>query len=118
VTIAGGGIPKPFGIIKDDYDALYAACQSAIEQTDMLLISGGSSVGTRDLTIEVINALPDADILVHGIPISPGKPTILAKINDKPVWGLPGHVTSAMIVFDRVVGPFIAHMRGLGGGKR
>jgi molybdopterin molybdotransferase len=79
----------------------------------MVLISGGSSVGTRDFTIEALSALPDAAILVHGIPISPGKPTILARARNKAFWGLPGHVVSAMIVFDMVVRPFIEHIAGL-----
>jgi len=106
------GIPLSFGIIKDNYDALIETYRQALQKTDMLIISGGSSVGTRDLTIEVLKSLNDTKILVHGIPISPGKPTILARAGNKPVWGLPGHVTSAMVVFDRVVQPFIEHMAG------
>ncbi len=111
--INSGGIPVSYGIIKDDYQALFEKCALAVGNSDMLIISGGSSVGTRDLTIEILNALNDSTILVHGIPISPGKPTILAKAGNKPVWGLPGHVTSAMVVFDRVVRPFIEHAGGM-----
>ena len=111
--INSGGIPVSYGIIKDDYQSLFEKCTLALENSDMIIISGGSSVGTRDLTIEVLNALDDSKILVHGIPMSPGKPTILAKAGNKPVWGLPGHVTSAMVVFDRVVRPFIAHAGGM-----
>ena len=70
-------------------------------------------MGTRDFTNEVINALPDSDLLVHGISISPGKPTILATAAGKPVWGLPGHVVSAMVVFEKIVKPFINRLRGL-----
>jgi molybdopterin molybdotransferase len=77
------------------------------------LISGGSSVGTRDFTVEVISAMSDSRILVHGISISPGKPTILAESQNKSIWGLPGHVVSAMIVFYIVVMPFIEHISGL-----
>lgn len=111
--IEAGAIPLNFGIIKDDYHVLSAACTQALQKTDILVISGGSSVGTRDLTIKVLNSLHDSQILVHGIPISPGKPTILARAGEKAVWGLPGHVTSAMVVFDRVVRPFIAHASGM-----
>ena len=111
--INSGGIPVSYGIIKDDYQALFEKCALAVGNSDMLIISGGSSVGTRDLTIEVLNALNNSTILAHGIPISPGKPTILAKAGNKPVWGLPGHVTSAMVVFDRVVRPFIEHAGGM-----
>jgi len=67
----------------------------------------------RDLTIDVLASLPNAEILVHGISISPGKPTILAKVGNCAVWGLPGHVVSAMVVFSVVVKPFIEHISGL-----
>lgn len=108
-----GGIAKSYGIISDDAGMLKATCLNALDSVDMLMISGGSSVGTRDVTIDAITSLPDAEILVHGIPLSPGKPTILARSGHTPVWGLPGQVTSAMIVFDRVVRHFIEHMAGL-----
>ena len=108
-----GAVPMPFGIVGDDYDSLFAACSTALQQTDMLLISGGSSVGVRDFTIEVLKALEQSEILVHGISISPGKPTILAKSKNKAIWGLPGHVVSAMVVFHAVVNPFVARISGL-----
>ena len=108
-----GGRPQPMGIVRDNFEALQQACRQALVQSDMVLLSGGSSVGTRDFTIEVINALPDSELLVHGISISPGKPTILAVTGGKPVWGLPGHVVSAMVVFEKVVKPFVNRVRGL-----
>ncbi|MFO7964144.1 MAG: molybdopterin molybdotransferase MoeA [Desulfobacterales bacterium] len=107
-----GGIAKPYGIVRDNYDALFEKSSLALSQCDMVLISGGSSVGTRDFTTSVLSALPDSRILVHGISISPGKPTILAETGKKPVWGLPGHVTSAMVVFQVVVKPFIERISG------
>lgn len=108
-----GGIPLILGIIEDNLDALFEACSKALAQSDMVLISGGSSVGTRDFSIEALSALPAADILIHGIAISPGKPTILATSGKKALWGLPGHVVSAMVVFQVVVKPFIDRIRGL-----
>jgi molybdopterin molybdotransferase len=84
----------------------------------MLIISGGSSVGPRDYALEAISRLPDAQVLLHGIPISPGKPTILARAGGKPVWGLPGHVVSAMIVFEIVVTPFLEKLNGLDPGMK
>ncbi len=108
-----GGRPQPVGIVRDNFETLQQACRQALDQNDMVLLSGGSSVGTRDFTIEVIAALPDSKLLVHGISISPGKPTILATAGGKPVWGLPGHVVSAMVVFEKVVKPFINRVRGL-----
>lgn len=116
-TLAGliqesGAMPVQFGIVRDDYQALLAKSAQALNQCDMVLVSGGSSVGARDFTIDVISAMQDAAILFHGISISPGKPTILARIKNKAFWGLPGHVVSAMIVFAQIVKPFIDHISG------
>ncbi len=110
---AAGGIPQAYGIVPDDYEALLETCRQALAANDMVLISGGSSVGTRDFTIDVLQALEDAEILVHGVSIRPGKPTILARGSGKPVWGLPGHVTSAMVVFAVLVRPLLEHLGGL-----
>lgn len=119
-TLAGlvrqtGGRPVHYGIVKDRYEDLLAVCTRALAETDMVLVSGGSSVGTRDLTVEVLAALPDSRILVHGVSISPGKPTILAQCGGKPFWGLPGHVTSAMVVFMVLVRPHLSHIGGCTG---
>jgi len=108
-----GGVPVRLGIVDDHFDDLLKVCNAALERSDMILISGGSSVGTRDFTIDVLSALPEAAILVHGISISPGKPTILARSRNQVLWGLPGHVVSAMVVFEIVVRPFIEHMGGV-----
>jgi len=110
---SAGADPVSFGIVRDDFDNLLKKCTLALDKTDMVLISGGSSVGTRDFTIEVLTALPDAQILVHGISISPGKPTILAKSHHHAIWGLPGQVVSTMVVFEVVVKPFIDQISGL-----
>jgi molybdopterin molybdotransferase len=117
-TLAGlvqksGAIPITYGIVRDDFDDLFEKCTAALTQSDMVLISGGSSVGARDYTIEVLSALPASEILFHGISISPGKPTILARSRNQAVWGLPGQVTSTMVVFEIVVKPFIEHVCGL-----
>ncbi|MBW2108473.1 MAG: molybdopterin molybdenumtransferase MoeA, partial [Deltaproteobacteria bacterium] len=66
----------------------------------------------RDFTLEVFEALPEAKILVHGISISPGKPTILAQSGHTPLWGLPGQVTSAKVVFHVIVKPALQCMGG------
>ncbi|BBO91358.1 gephyrin-like molybdotransferase Glp [Desulfosarcina ovata] len=112
-VLEAGGVPVTFGIVKDSRDDLMERCQRALQTTDMVLISGGSSVGARDFTVEVLDALPDTGILVHGISISPGKPTILARSGHKPFWGLPGHAVSAMVVFAVVVRPFLDRLCGL-----
>jgi molybdopterin molybdotransferase len=107
-----GAVPVRYGIVADDPDALFDVCRSALEQSDMVLLSGGSSVGMRDYTVEVLSKLENARILVHGIAISPGKPTILARTGSQAVWGLPGNVVSAMVVFRVVVAPFVAAIQG------
>ena len=107
-----GAVGIPFGIVEDDYDALLEKSTRALKQCDLVLLSGGSSVGARDFTIDVISAMKDSAVLFHGISISPGKPTILASIQNKQFWGLPGHVVSAMVVFSRIVKPFIEYIGG------
>ena len=71
-----------------------------------------SAFNTKDELVDVLSALQDAKIMVHGISISPGKPTILASVKNKSLWGMPGHVVSAMIVFSKVVRPFVEHLGG------
>jgi len=108
-----GAIPRSLGIVEDDYDNLFRICSHAQSISDMALISGGSSVGARDFSIAALEHLPEARILIHGIAISPGKPTILAESMGKAFWGLPGHVVSAMVVFEMVVRPFINRIKGM-----
>ena len=87
------------GITTDDYDVFAAKARELYEQADLLILSGGSSVGAKDYTTEVIQSLGAPGVFVHGISIKPGKPTILAVAEGKPVIGLPGHPASAMIIF-------------------
>ncbi len=105
-------LPVRYGIIKDNPASLKTACERALQECDMVLISGGSSVGTRDYTVEVLSSLADTQVLVHGMSVSPGKPTILAKSANKPVWGLPGQVVSAMVVVKIIVIPFLQRLQG------
>jgi molybdopterin molybdotransferase len=113
MVTACGAIPVSYGIVEDNSDSLYHALTHALKKSDMVMISGGSSVGVRDVTIDALSALPESRILFHGISISPGKPTILARSQNKTVWGLPGHVVSTMIVFMKIVKPFIACISGI-----
>ncbi|MDN3017727.1 molybdopterin molybdotransferase MoeA [Paenibacillus sp. BSR1-1] len=87
------------GIVKDDFAEFQARARELYEQTDCLILSGGSSVGAKDYTTDVIQSLGEPGVFVHGISIKPGKPTILAMADGKPVIGLPGHPASAMIIF-------------------
>lgn len=92
-------VPELYGIVKDDYNALKDVLQQAILENDIVLISGGSSVGTYDNTLKAISSLENSKILVDGISIKPGKPTIIAKAFDKAIFGLPGHPVSCLFIF-------------------
>lgn len=87
------------GIVKDDYTIFQKKARELYDDVDCLILSGGSSVGAKDYTTEVIQSLGDPGVFVHGISIKPGKPTILALADGKPVIGLPGHPASAMVIF-------------------
>jgi len=115
-TVAGlvaraGGIAVPCGIIGDNYQALLLATRAALENADMLVISAGSSVSTRDLTADVLNALGEPGVLVHGVAVKPGKPTILGVCNGKPVIGLPGNPVSAMVVAGLFLVPMLRRLQ-------
>ena len=107
-----GGNPTAYGIIGDRYEALFDAFTHALQENDMVLVSGGSSVGMRDLTLDALQSLTDSRILCHGVSIRPGKPTILAQCGAKAFWGLPGHVASAMVVFLVLVRPLLHYIGG------
>ena len=105
-----GAEVKEFGIIKDDENALRKVVLTAANTCDIILLSGGSSAGTRDLTARVLET--EGELLLHGIAMKPGKPTILGSINEKPVFGLPGHPVAAYMVTELFVRPLIAMMMG------
>jgi molybdopterin molybdotransferase len=107
-----GGVPLLLGLAPDQFSELRTKCQQALDGADICLISGGSSVGSRDLTLDVLTSLNHSEVLVHGVAISPGKPTILVKTGEKGFWGLPGHVASAMVVFQVLVRPFMSYLSG------
>ncbi len=107
-----GHIPVVMGIVPDIYEQLEQAAQEALPQVDVLILSAGSSVSTRDMTAQVITALGLPGVLVHGVSLKPGKPTILAMIDDKPVFGLPGNPVSCMVTFDLFVAPTLHRLAG------
>jgi molybdopterin molybdotransferase len=109
-----GGQPVAYDIVEDRFESLFDTFKRALAENDMVLVSGGSSVGMRDLTLDAMEALEQSTILFHGVSIRPGKPTMLAHCGDKAFWGLPGHVTSAMVVFMVLVRPFLDYIGGRG----
>ena len=99
------------GIVKDEFDLLKKAVKNNLN-SDLVLISGGSSVGVKDMTIDLLNALGEPGVLLHGLSIKPGKPTILAIIDETPVIGLPGHPASAWTVSRILLEPIIKFLIG------
>ncbi len=117
-TVAGmvrqaGGIPVLGGIIPDDFEALYTAAARLLAECDMLVLSAGSSVSVRDMTVQVIEKLGQPGVLLHGVATRPGKPTIVGAVAGKPVLGLPGNPVSAMIQFDMFGVPAIYRLQGM-----
>ena len=96
-------------VVKDDRKALEEAVRRGIEESDVLFLSGGSSAGNRDFTLEVFNLMGDPGGFVHGIAFNPGKPTILADAGGLPLVGLPGHPVSSFMVF-RLIGRYLLHL--------
>ena len=107
-----GCIVKRYGIVKDQYEELLAALSQAVVGSNMVVISGGSSVGVRDHTVRVIKELGKSDVLFHGVAVKPGKPTIFGMIGKVPVFGLPGHPVAAMTVCNQIVKPAIQILLG------
>ena len=107
-----GGVAQSGGIIRDDFAALYEAARALIDRSDMLVLSAGSSVSVRDMTSDVIEKLGQPGVLVHGVSIKPGKPTIIAVCDGKPVFGLPGNPVSAMVVGDLFITPALWRLQG------
>ncbi len=108
-----GGIPERLGIVRDSSHGLKDACRKALElPADIVLVSGGSSVGNRDFTIDAFRDIEHARILAHGVSVRPGKPTILAEIRGRAMFGLPGHVSSAIVVFYLFVYPLVRRFLG------
>ncbi|MEK7862699.1 MAG: gephyrin-like molybdotransferase Glp, partial [Chloroflexota bacterium] len=106
-----GGIPVRAGIVADDMDAITERTSELVERCDVVLLSGGSSIGVRDLTGQVLERL-GAETLFHGISVRPGKPTVVARKNQKPILGMPGVPVSAMVIFDVFVRPLLWRLEG------
>jgi molybdopterin molybdotransferase len=100
------------GIVQDEYEEFLTRAKALFEQVDLLVLSGGSSVGTRDFTVQVLGALGEPGVLVHGVATKPGKPTIVGKSQGKPVMGLPGHPVSALIMLDLLGVPILRKLQG------
>lgn len=109
---AAGGEPVVVGLVGDSRAELAAAVESSLNQCDLTLLSGGSSMGVRDLTAEVFLSFPGAELLVHGVAVSPGKPFILVSTGTHHLLGLPGQVASCMVAFYIFAEPLLERLLG------
>ena len=107
-----GGLPKRYGIVPDQASILESALRKALQENDMVIITAGSSASVRDLTAQTIQKMGEPGVLVHGVNIKPGKPTILAVCDGKPVIGLPGNPVSALVIASVFVIPTIEKIGG------
>lgn len=99
-------------IVPDNPEMLFAALSAALPESDLLVVTAGSSVSVRDMTAATINRLGSPGVVVHGVAARPGKPTILAVVEGKPVIGLPGNPVSALVMFTLFGIPAVAGLAG------
>ncbi len=117
ITLSGlcrrmGATVTDYGIVKDSEESFFATLERASKENDVVLFSGGSSVGMRDLGERVIEKLGSPGILVHGVALKPGKPIIIGLSNGTAIFGLPGHPVSAMVCFELFVDPALRLIAG------
>ena len=107
-----GCIPNLYGIVADDPAKLLSTLKNAFDENDLVIVTAGSSASVRDHTADVIQSLGEPGVLVHGVNVRPGKPTILAVCNGKPIIGLPGNPVSAYVIAQMFVVPIIEKLKG------
>jgi putative molybdopterin biosynthesis protein len=107
-----GGNPLYLGIFPDKLEELRKALRRALSSSDMVITSGGVSVGPKDVVPDALGTLGKPGIIICGIAIKPGKPTTIASVAGKPIFSLPGHPTSALLVFNLLARRLIQRMSG------
>lgn len=107
-----GAVPLYLGLCPDEFGPLKRMVETGLREADAVWISGGSSVGARDLTLSVFESLMDFELLAHGVAISPGKPTIIGRSASRPLVGLPGHAASALVVARILMTPLLHRLSG------
>ncbi|MBI4699050.1 MAG: molybdopterin molybdotransferase MoeA [Nitrospirae bacterium] len=109
-THGGSAVIK--GIFRDNYEDLMKAAGDSLKEADIIIITGGSSVGTKDVTAKVINDLGKPGVLFHGVSIKPGKPMIGGIVDGKPLFGLPGHPAAVIVCFELFIKPVLRTLSG------
>jgi molybdenum cofactor synthesis domain-containing protein len=111
-VLESGGTPVYFGVAPDDPIEMRKALLRALDFSDLVITSGGVSVGPKDITPQTVDSLGKPGLIFSGIAVKPGKPTTMALIGKKPVFALPGHPTSALLMFQLLVRPVIWLLAG------
>ncbi len=111
-VVNDGGLPERLGILPDRYDQMKEEIEKALEKFDLLLLSGSTSVGAGDVMYRILQELGPPGVLVHGIAVHPGKPTIIAEAKGKLIIGLPGYPTSSLSIYQTLVSPMIRKWSG------
>ena len=107
-----GAEPVFAGLVRDNPEKLSDAVSAALSDSDVVLVSGGSSAGMRDFTVDIFRSMPESNLIAHGAAISPGKPFILAQSKNKCLMGLPGHVASALVCAHAFLLPLLRVLQG------
>ncbi len=113
LLLDAGATPLIQGIFSDDYEIIRDVVKKSVTDSDVVLISGGSSVGTKDVTARVIDDLGKPGVLFHGVSLKPGKPTIGGIINNIPIFGLPGHPAAVSVCFEIFIRPIVKTLSGV-----
>jgi len=106
------GVPERKGIFRDEYEIIRGVFEESVRESQVVLISGGSSVGARDLTAKIIDDFGEPGVLFHGVSLKPGKPTIGGVVQGVPVFGLPGHPAAVAVCFGLFIRPVLEIISG------
>ena len=110
-VIENGGIPIFLGIARDNAEEIRSKIAEGLNVADMVILSGGTSAGVGDMIYKIVGEF--GEVIVHGIAVKPGKPTVISVADGKPIFGLPGYPTSALMIFEIFVAPLIRRMAGI-----
>ncbi|RPJ09357.1 MAG: molybdopterin biosynthesis protein, partial [Deltaproteobacteria bacterium] len=116
LILEDGGMPARHSVVRDDPAKIGEALLSLLEKTDLVLVIAGSSAGSEDYTRSIIEE--SGEVLVHGVSMMPGKPTLLGRIRNRPVIGIPGYPVSAIMAYEELVRPILCQSLGLANPER
>src|SRR3989304_6346161 len=111
-VMESGGTPVYMGVVPDDETKLRETLERALSCSDMIITSAGVSVGPKDLMPQTVDSLGKPGVVFSGVAVKPGKPTTVASIGEKPVFSLPGHPASALLIFHLLVRPVVQRLSG------